>query len=118
MGGTGASEWQARSRQAEKGGMGEDQNQGHNLHSFDTKRVVHKQFVLAGQTVNSAYCCYVSSRLRECARVRRLRPELWHQKELAVASQNTLSRISFLIREYFLSPQKQHDCCHPQTRLV
>jgi hypothetical protein len=46
---------------------------------------VHKEFVLAGQTVNSAYYCDVLWRLHED--VRRLRPELWQQRELAVATQ-------------------------------
>jgi hypothetical protein len=26
---------------------------------FDIKGIVHKEFVMAGQTVNSAYCCDV-----------------------------------------------------------
>jgi hypothetical protein len=41
---------------------------------FDFKGIVHKEFVMAGQTVNSAYYCDVLQRLRE--NVRRLRPEL------------------------------------------
>jgi hypothetical protein len=41
----------------------------------DVKGDVHKEFVLAGQAVNSVYYCDVSRRLRE--NVRRLRPELW-----------------------------------------
>jgi hypothetical protein len=45
---------------------------------FDIKGSVHKEFVLAGQTVNSEYYCDVLRRLRE--NVRRLRPELWQQK--------------------------------------
>jgi hypothetical protein len=40
----------------------------------DIKGIAHKEFVLAGQTVNSAYCCDVLRRLRE--NVRRLRLEL------------------------------------------
>jgi hypothetical protein len=41
---------------------------------FDIKGVIHKEFVLAGQTVNSEYYCDVLRRLRE--NVRRLRPKL------------------------------------------
>jgi hypothetical protein len=37
---------------------------------LDIKRIVHKEFVLAGQTVNPAYYCDVLRRLRE--NVRRL----------------------------------------------
>jgi hypothetical protein len=42
--------------------------------SLDSSR----EFVLAGQTVNSAYCWDVSRRLRE--HVRELLPELWRQR--------------------------------------
>jgi hypothetical protein len=45
---------------------------------FDIRGIVHKEFVLAGQTANSAYYCDVLRRLNE--NVRRLRPELWRQK--------------------------------------
>jgi hypothetical protein len=41
---------------------------------FDVKGIVLKEFSLADQTVNSAYCFDVLRRLRE--NVRRLRPEL------------------------------------------
>jgi hypothetical protein len=45
---------------------------------FDIKGIVHKEFILAGQTVSSAYYCDVLWRLHE--NVRRLRPKLWRQK--------------------------------------
>jgi hypothetical protein len=35
---------------------------------FDFKEIVHKEFLIAGQTVNSAYCRDVSRRLREDVR--------------------------------------------------
>jgi hypothetical protein len=46
---------------------------------FGIKGIVHKEFVLAGQTDNSAYYCDVLRRLRE--NVRRLLPELWRQNK-------------------------------------
>jgi hypothetical protein len=49
---------------------------------FDSKGIVHKEIVLAGQTVNSAYYCDVSWRL--CENVRVLRPEFWKQKNWLV----------------------------------
>jgi hypothetical protein len=45
---------------------------------FDIKGSVHKDFILAGQTVNSAYYCDILGRLHE--NMRRLRPKLWLQK--------------------------------------
>jgi hypothetical protein len=42
---------------------------------FDIKGIIHKEFVLAGQIVTSAYYCDILWRLRE--NVRRFRPELW-----------------------------------------
>jgi hypothetical protein len=56
---------------------------------FDIKAILHKEFVLAGQTVNSAYYCGVLCRFRE--NVPRLRP-----KQLTVESwQCTVSRFLF-----------------------
>jgi hypothetical protein len=45
---------------------------------FHIKGIVHKEFVVAGQTVNSAYYYVVLQQLRE--NVQRLRPKLWQQK--------------------------------------
>jgi hypothetical protein len=42
---------------------------------FDIKGIAKKEFVLAGQTANSAYCCDILWQMSE--NVRRLRPELW-----------------------------------------
>jgi hypothetical protein len=38
---------------------GEEQSEDHAHNFFDIKGIVHKQFVLAGQTGNSAYYCEV-----------------------------------------------------------
>jgi hypothetical protein len=76
------------------------------INLFYIKGNVHKEFVLAGQTVNSAYYCDVLRRLRE--NVRRLRPELWRQKNW------------FLHHDIFhqgIFYQKQHDCRVPPTLL-
>jgi hypothetical protein len=45
---------------------------------FDIKGIVHTEFVLAGQTVDSVYDCDVLRRLRE--NVQRLHPKLWRQR--------------------------------------
>jgi hypothetical protein len=64
--------------QSEKDETGEEQSQEHAHHLFDIKGIVHKEFVMADQTVCSSYCCDVLRRLRE--NIQRLRPELWRQK--------------------------------------
>jgi hypothetical protein len=46
--------------------------------SFDIKEIFHKEFVLAGQTVNLEYYGGVLGRHRE--NVRRIRPEMSRQK--------------------------------------
>jgi hypothetical protein len=77
---------------------------------FDINRIVHKEFILAGQTVNFAYYSDLLWRLRE--NVRRLRPELWRQKKWLLHHDNALSRAFFLATESFY--YKQHNVVpHP-----
>jgi hypothetical protein len=66
---------------------------------FDIKRFVHEEFVLAGQTVNSAYYCDVLRRLRE--NVRTLRPELCRQKNWLLHHDNAPSHTLFFTRDFF-----------------
>jgi hypothetical protein len=66
---------------------------------FDIKRIVHKEYVLAGQTVNSAYYCDALRRLRE--NVRRIRSELWRQKNWLLHHDNAPSHTSFFTGEFF-----------------
>jgi hypothetical protein len=46
---------------------------------FDIKGIVHKEFVLTGQTVNSTYYCDVLRQLHE--NVQKLHSKLWQQKD-------------------------------------
>jgi hypothetical protein len=69
-----------------------------------------KEFALAGQTVNSAYYCDVLRRLGE--NVRRLRPELWRQKNLLLLNDNAPSHTSFFTRE-FLTKYNMTVAPHP-----
>jgi hypothetical protein len=78
---------------------------------FDIKGIIHKEFVLAGQTVNSAYYCDILWRLRK--NVWRLHLELWWQKEL-VSQHN----VSYFLFHQEMFDQKQHDCHPPPTLLV
>jgi hypothetical protein len=65
---------------------------------FDTKRIVHKQVFLAGQTV--PYYCYVLRRLR--ANVRRLRPKLWGHKNWLLQHDKHCPTLSFSPGNFFL----------------
>jgi hypothetical protein len=66
---------------------------------FDINWIIHKEFVLVGKAVNCAYYCDVLRRLLENAR--RLRTELWRQKNWLLHHNNALSHTSFLTREFF-----------------
>jgi hypothetical protein len=66
---------------------------------FDIKLIVHKEFVLARQTVNSAHYFDVLSRL--CENVRRLRPDLWRKKNRLLHHDNAPFHTSFSTREFF-----------------
>jgi hypothetical protein len=65
---------------------------------FDIKGIAQKEFILAGQTVNSSFYCYVLQRLHE--NVRRIRPEHWRQKNWLSHSDNAPSHTSFSIKEF------------------
>jgi hypothetical protein len=78
---------------------------------FDMKRIVHKVFVLAGQTADSAYYCDVLRRLRE--NVRRLRPELWRQENWLLHHDNAPSHTSFFTREFFTRRAWHSSLTHP-----
>jgi hypothetical protein len=67
---------------------------------FDIKGIVHKEFVLAAQTVSSAYYCDILGRL--CENVLRLFPELWRQKNWLLHHDNAPSHISFFTRELWI----------------
>jgi hypothetical protein len=73
--------------------------------SVTSRELVPKQFVLAGQRVNSAYYCEILRQLSE--NVRRLCHEIWLQK-LAVASQKRTKSHFFSHKGIF--HQNQHDC--------
>jgi hypothetical protein len=66
--------------------------------SFNIKEIVDKEFVLAGQTVNSVYYCDVLRRLLED--VRRLRLELCRQKKWLLHHDNAQYDTSFSTREF------------------
>jgi hypothetical protein len=77
---------------------------------FDMKGTVPKEFILAGQTADSAYYCEILQRL--CENVRRLRPELWRQKNWLLHHDKAPSHTSFFTRE-FLTRKNMTLVSHP-----
>jgi histone-lysine N-methyltransferase SETMAR len=59
---------------------------------YEIKVIRHYEFVLAGQTVNSANCCEVSRRLH--VNVLRLLAEVWRQKNRLLHYDNAPSHTS------------------------
>jgi hypothetical protein len=74
---------------------------------FDIRGIVHKEFVLAGQTVTFAYYYDVLQRLHE--NVQRLCPKLQQQKNWHHYS--SPSPASVFTREFFA--KNNHDSCPP-----
>jgi hypothetical protein len=91
----------------------EKQSQEYRHYFLSHPAIVHKEIILAGQTVNSAYYCEVLWQLRE--NVLKLCQLTLVTKELAYASQRTVSHF-FFHKEIF--GQKQHDCCPSPILLV
>jgi hypothetical protein len=80
---------------------------------FNIKGIVQKEFVMADQTVDFAYCCDVLRRLRE--NLRRLRPEIWGQNNWLLHHNNAPHYTSFFTRKFFFY-QEQYNC-RPQPTL-
>jgi hypothetical protein len=63
---------------------------------WDIEKIIHKEFIVTDQTINSTYYCDVLRWLHE--NVRRIRPELWWQKSWLLHHNNALA----FTREHFI----------------
>jgi hypothetical protein len=77
---------------------------------FDIKKIVNKEFILAGHTVNAAYYFDVLQQL--CENVQRLHQELWRQQNWLLHHDNSPSHTSFSSRE-FLTKNNVTFILHP-----
>jgi hypothetical protein len=94
----------------EKGETGEKQIKSMLIIFSGFKEIVHKEFVLAGQTVNSTYYCDVLRRLRQ--NVGRFSSEIWRQKNRLFHHDIASSHTSFFTRE-FLTKDNMTVVFHP-----
>jgi hypothetical protein len=74
------------------------------------KGIVHKEFILTGQVVNSAHYCDDLRRLIE--NVRRLCPEIWRQMNCMLNLDNIPSHTSSVIRDFFTKKSITVDDTH------
>jgi hypothetical protein len=89
---------QSRNSTQVTGEPDEEQSKEHAHHFSDIKGIVRKEFVLAGQTVNFAYYCDILRGL--CENDRRLRSELWRQKNWLLHHDYAPSHNSFFARKF------------------
>jgi hypothetical protein len=101
----------SKSPRPKKGETGKEQSQEHAHNFFDIKGIAYKEFILAGQTVNSAYYCDVLWLL--CENVRRLHPELWLQKNCLLHQDNTHRLTLPFFTSKFLTGNNMAVVSHP-----
>ena len=73
---------------------------------FDTRGIVHHEFVPEGQTVSAKFYCNVLHRPRED--IRRKRPELWCEGNWLLHDDNAPSHRAVVTREYLAHKDKSH----------
>jgi hypothetical protein len=78
---------------------------------LDIKGIVNKEFVLSGQTANFAYYRDVLRRLRK--NVRRLRPEIWRQKNWLFHHDSEPSHSSYASRKFLTKNNMTVISTHP-----
>ena len=77
---------------------------------FDSKGIIHKEFVPTGQTVSGAYYIEVLKRLM--GRIRRIRPEYRDPDSWCLLHDNAPSHTSLIVRQ-FLARNQVYVLNHP-----
>ena len=77
---------------------------------FDSKGIIHREFVPTGQTITGAYYLEVLKRLMD--RIRRIRPEYRNPEIWSLLHDNAPSHISLIVRQF---SARNQDCVlnHP-----
>jgi histone-lysine N-methyltransferase SETMAR len=68
---------------------------------FDIESIVHKKFVLPGQTVNGTFCCDVLRRVRE--NIRRKPLDKWRNNSWTLHNDNAPAQASLVVRQILIS---------------
>jgi len=77
---------------------------------FDQERIVHREFVPPGMTVNADFYCDVLRRLRENVRCKR--PQKWQTQKLIIHHDNAPAHRSFKVSQ-FLAKNSMTVVPHP-----
>jgi len=80
------------------------------VYFFDQERIIHREFVPPGMTVNADFYCDVLRRLRE--NVRRKRPQKWQNQTLIIHRDNAPAHRSFKVSQ-FLAKNNMTVIPHP-----
>jgi hypothetical protein len=82
---------------------------------FYIDRIIHKEFVPPGQTVNAKFYCDVLRQLRE--HMRRKRPGKWRTNNWVLHHDNAPAHTALAV-QHFLASKNMTVFPHPLTRLI
>jgi hypothetical protein len=69
--------------------------------NFDNDRIIHKEFVLPGQTVNAMFYCYILRRLK--GDMARKRPDKWRTNNWVLHHDNAPAHTALTVNQFLSS---------------